>query len=329
MSYPNPASVMVWDGEMIDAPEPDRSVSPGFGVQCCRDVDHPADLSYPVIVEPKIDGFRFLVGGGRVISRSGSDYTHLLGHWAEAVGQVTRGYVDGEIQARFDPAVDGQRWRSAWGKTQSLLRSRKPEDVAQAKTDLVFHAFDRLSGQVFEAGMDPAPLKERKVVLGQIAEKLQALPWFHLVESSPAGDWHQVQALYHRYLNQGFEGLVIKQADEPYVPSEAQRFRRWLRIKPTNALDVEILGADPGTGRHAGVLGALEVRLPDGKIVRVGSGFSNAQRESFWADSEALIGRMVEIRIQADARAVATARHPVFVRLRPDKKGNPSQEDRS
>jgi DNA ligase 1 len=36
----------------------------------------------------------------------------------------------------------------------------------------------------------------------------------------------------------------------------------------------------PGKGKYAGMLGALQIKTEDGQIVKIGTGFSEAQRRS-------------------------------------------------
>jgi ATP-dependent DNA ligase len=101
----------------------------------------------------------------------------------------------------------------------------------------------------------------------------------------------------------GHEGLVLRQND------------RWIKVKPSEGYDVAISGFVEGRGKHHGRLGHVKTAMGG-----VGSGFSDAERESLWTEALAgrLIGQVIEVsclQITADGMF----RHPVFVRLRPDK----------
>ncbi|WP_441280815.1 hypothetical protein [Tardiphaga sp. 862_B3_N1_1] len=101
----------------------------------------------------------------------------------------------------------------------------------------------------------------------------------------------------------GFEGIVLRQGD------------RWIKVKPHETLDVPITGFSEGGGKHAGRLGVITTALGD-----VGSGFSDEERVALWAEANAgtLIGQVVEVSAM-ELSAAGKFRHPVFVRMRPDK----------
>ena len=78
-------------------------------------------------------------------------------------------------------------------------------------------------------------------------------------------------------VKQGGEGLMLHRANALY---ETGRSDALLKLKP--ALDAEgvVVRHLPGKGKYEGMLGALEIRLADGKLLRLGSGFSDEQRKN-------------------------------------------------
>jgi hypothetical protein len=99
----------------------------------------------------------------------------------------------------------------------------------------------------------------------------------------------------------GFEGLVLRQKD------------CWIKVKPEETHDVVITGYGEGRGRHLGRLGFINTSRG-----AVGSGFSDAERQSLWAKPERLIGQVVEVSCM-EFTSNGQFRHPFFVRMRPDK----------
>ncbi len=73
----------------------------------------------------------------------------------------------------------------------------------------------------------------------------------------------------------GGEGLVLRRADAPYA---AGRSAAMLKLKPLQDAEAVVLAHLPGQGRHAGRLGALQVRSDSGQVFHIGTGFSDAQR---------------------------------------------------
>lgn len=125
------------------------------------------------------------------------------------------------------------------------------------------------------------------------------LHWGRLINPSAA----EILAELRRATDRGFEGLVLRQRD------------RWVKVKPKETHDVFITGFSEGKGRHLGRLGFIDTAKG-----AVGSGFSDAERQSLWTEAMAgrLIGQMVEVSCM-EFTSNGQFRHPFFVRMRPDK----------
>jgi DNA ligase-1 len=121
---------------------------------------------------------------------------------------------------------------------------------------------------------------------------------------------------------EGYEGVMIKDLAAPYL---CKRTTHWLKYKPVITVDLEVVDVEEGTGRNLGRLGALVCSGTDhGKqiTVNVGSGFSDADRDSFWTDRDLVVGRTVEILcdvITQNQDGTYSLRFPRFVRFRDDK----------
>ena len=73
----------------------------------------------------------------------------------------------------------------------------------------------------------------------------------------------------------GGEGLVLHLAAAPYRTGRLDA-----RLKLTPELDTEatVIAHHPGRGKYAGQLGAFELRTPEGRQFRLGSGLPDALR---------------------------------------------------
>jgi DNA ligase-1 len=97
----------------------------------------------------------------------------------------------------------------------------------------------------------------------------------------------------------GYEGIMIK---DPAAVYETKRSVAWLKQKPYIEVSLTIVGVEEGTGKNEGRLGALIVEgVDDGKLIRtnVGSGLTDADRTTYWANADSIIGDIVEVRADA------------------------------
>ena len=78
----------------------------------------------------------------------------------------------------------------------------------------------------------------------------------------------------------GLEGLMAKRLDSSYSPGA--RGKDWLKLKPTETLDLVIAAADWGTGRRKGWLSNYHLAAKDGDEWRiVGKTFKGLTDEEF------------------------------------------------
>jgi DNA ligase-1 len=120
-------------------------------------------------------------------------------------------------------------------------------------------------------------------------------------------------------VEQGYEGIMIKDLGSPY---ECKRSSSWLKWKPTITVDLNIVAVEQGTGRNKDRLGALICEGEDNGrriTVNVGSGFSDSDRDQYWAARDQLPGRIVEVMADAITQnqdGSYSLRFPRFVRFR-------------
>ena len=90
---------------------------------------------------------------------------------------------------------------------------------------------------------------------------------------------------------------------------------RWIKVKPEETHDVAITGFVEGKGKHLGRLGYVTTDKG-----AVGAGFTDAERQLLWTEAVAkrLIGQVIEVSCM-EFTPNGQFRHPVFVRMRPDK----------
>ena len=195
--------------------------------------------------------------------------------------------------------LDGELWlgRKAFQRTVSIVRR---QDASDHWRELRFVIFDApgCSG-VFENRL---AFVERR-----LAEHRPAFaePLHHYRCRNPA---HLHEEL-DRIESLGGEGLMLRQPGSRY---EAGRSATLLKVKRFHDSDARVIGHQAGAGRHKGRLGALLVKLPDGTEFAVGTGLTDAERESPPA-----VGSVITFRYQ-ELTDRGVPRFPSFVRVRRD-----------
>lgn len=155
------------------------------------------------------------------------------------------------------------------------------------------HQFDRLSGVVRKDVPVDAEWRELRYMVfdlpgapGSFSQRVQGIqslvqmagqPWLQAVAQRPVASASELAIQLKKLVADGGEGLVLHRADALWAPGRSNVL---LKFKPVQDDDARVVGHLPGKGRHAGRMGALLLELPDGQRFALGSGFTDAQRES-------------------------------------------------
>jgi DNA ligase-1 len=294
-------------------------VVPVFACQLAHDSsNHETKVTGSKLVEVKLDGVRVLTvvyPDGRVnqYSRNGKElvnFEHIKEQFARTCSGITEPVVfDGEVMS---------------SSFQDLMKQVHRKSNVNA-SDAVLHLFDFLTLAAFEQGVWNRKQIER-------SEKLQAWKdlWREetpnievleqeLIDLNTVEGKSRFKEINEQAIDGGYEGIMIK---DPNAPYECKRTASWLKLKPFIEVSLEVVDVEEGTGRNVGRLGALVCSGTDlGKAITVncGSGFSDGDRDSFWANRHLLPGQIVEIRADAitmNQDGTYSLRFPRFLRFR-------------
>ena len=204
------------------------------------------------LVSEKYDGVRAVWDGVQLRHRSGRPIPAPA--WFAA--QLPRAPLDGELwlgRGRFD-ALSG------------IVRRERPVD----------DEWRQLRYMVFELPGASGSFAERVPRIEVIVRQCGS-PQLMAVEQAPAGDRDALQRRLAATLAQGGEGLVLHRADAAYATGRSDAI---LKLKPTLDTEAVVVAHHAGHGKYAGLLGALEVRTPEGRRFLLGSGISDALRRN-------------------------------------------------
>ena len=107
----------------------------------------------------------------------------------------------------------------------------------------------------------------------------------------------------------GGEGLILR---HPTAAHRGGRTTDVLKVKSKKDDEALVIGHEPGKGKHEGRLGALLCKLRSGVTFKVGTGFSDAERED-----PPPVGSVVTIQY-FELTEARVPRFPAYQRVRPD-----------
>jgi DNA ligase-1 len=305
---------------------------PIFGCQLATNSEGRPEMKGIKRLEPKLDGVRVLLmvipsdfGDVTTIcfSRNGKQFDNF-GHIEEQVREnwikIARGHQNALINGFV---LDGE----VIGNTfQELMRQARRKDNVQAE-DSVFNIFDIIPLDDFREGHWNAQLRKRIAILEHIRHVVDTMPNVELlphimVDLDTAAGKDQLERYAKDNVIAGFEGIMIKELEAPYI---CKRSTDWMKWKPIYDYDLTVVGVEEGTGKNVGRLGALVCEgSDDGKYitVNVGSGFSDADRDNYWTNSNTIIGQTAVViadAITQNQDGSYSLRFPRFKCFRDDK----------
>ncbi|HOM12994.1 MAG TPA: DNA ligase [Rubrivivax sp.] len=204
------------------------------------------------LVSEKYDGVRAIWDGRTLRFRSGAPVAAPAGF----------------IERLPNVPLDGELWlgRGRFEALSGVVRRRVPDEAA----------WMRVRYMLFELPGAEGTFAARAGRLQQLARRY-ADPSLVAVEQATLPSAEALQRRLEQVVRDGGEGLVLHRADAPYHTGRSPAL---LKLKPLHDAEAQVLAHLPGRGRHAQRLGALQVRSEGGTVFALGTGFSDAQRES-------------------------------------------------
>lgn len=276
---------------------------PTFTCQLATDsTDRPAKMKGIKRLECKLDGVRVLavVSGNActLYSRNGKEFVNFP--------QIAEAILDNRKAFQYGRSTGGHFVLDGEIVGESFQKLMKQ---AQRKTDvetsgMVYHIFDVIPLNEFKEGHCNLQQHKRIDWLESARARLEETDCLRIMNGLDVDlDTAQGHDVMDRFAKDavanGFEGIMIKDLDAPY---ECKRSSFWMKWKPTITVDLTVVGFEEGTGRNLGRLGAIIYEGVDNerKIrVNVGTGFSDSDRDEFWAIRDKLLGFIGEV--EADA----------------------------
>lgn len=233
------------------------------------------------LVSEKLDGVRAFWDGRTLRFRSGRPITAPV--WF--------------TQALPPTPLDGELWmgRHRFDEVSAAVRRQMPVDAQ----------WQQVKYKVFDRPGQPGTFAERVAQMGPLIEAV-GVPWLQAVVQQQGSDRAGLQRQLKQVTQDGGEGLVLHHAAAPWQSGRSDALRK-LKLQPDE--EGRVVAVQPGKGRHAGRMGALQVEMPSGQRFFLGTGFTDAQREAPPA-----IGSVVTYRYR-DRTATGLPKFASFLRV--------------
>jgi DNA ligase-1 len=259
-------------------------------------------ISYPKIIQPKIDGFRCVyIPGQGLVGRNGKKIRNknLELHFKTLFG-ITDYVFDGELYCHG----------IGFNKVASVLNS----DDKEVPEDLKYYIFDGMWWPEWKTQKCTSEYERR------LEETREQAPEenIEVLETEIVYDSDEVSQKFEEYIELGYEGAMLKDAFAKYEWKRVTLNSEVLmKIKSSFTEDCKTTGFVEGEGKYVGMLGKIIVDFK-GVSVGVGSGFSDKERKEIWKNRKKYLNVYAEIK-GMEVTVDKSIRHPIWVRWRLDK----------
>ncbi|MDD4862735.1 MAG: DNA ligase [Alishewanella agri] len=203
-------------------------------------------------VSEKLDGVRAYWDGKQLISRGGN------------IIQAPAWFT-----ADFPPRpLDGELWLARQQFAQILSTVSKQQPVSSEWQQLAYY--------IFELPQAEGTFTER-IRMMQLLVQQQNSPYLQVVPQFRVADRATLLATLTQLEQAGAEGLMLHHQDAHY---KTGRSADLLKLKTYQDAEATVIGYRPGRGKYQGMVGALIVRTPEGLEFAIGSGLTDALRQT-------------------------------------------------
>lgn len=203
-------------------------------------------------ISEKLDGVRGYWDGKQLISRQGHRYN--------APAWFTEGFPD--------TPLDGELWigREKFSLVSGTVRHKQADP----------QAWKKVSFMIFDMPTSTETFTKRVALMAEIAANSTS-PYLKMIKQIRVKNNKELQKLLENVLAKGGEGLMLHKGTAHY---QAKRSKDLMKLKKYQDAEAIVLKDLPGKGRNEGRLGAILVQTPEGITFKIGSGFSDQEREN-------------------------------------------------
>lgn len=256
----------------------DREAPP---LQLAKSFQSDIDISKYWVSE-KVDGIRAYWSGKKLITRKGNIIQ--APNWFTA--PLPKIPLDGELWIN----------RKEFELVSGIVRQKVPDD----------NKWRKVKYMLFDLPGSLQTFSHRKVQLAELVKR-SAIPHLQLVEQNRVNTELELHQLLKKTVAKNGEGLMLRHENSVY---QAKRSNDLLKLKIYQDAEAKVIAHFPGRGKNKGLMGSILVETKQGIKFKIGTGFSNQERQS-----PPVIGSTITYRFRGKTNK-GTPRFASFMRMR-------------
>jgi DNA ligase-1 len=202
-------------------------------------------------VSEKLDGVRGYWNGQQLLTRNGNALSPpqwFIENWPNT-------------------AMDGELWsaRGEFEQISACIRSTTSNGQCWRKLKLI----------IFDLPDQTVNFTDRITLMGKIVAATHS-PYLEMIKQQKLGSTKSLYRLLNKIVNNNGEGLMLHLASAHYKNG---RSKNLLKLKIHQDAEARVIAHLPGKGKYKGLLGAIKVQTSDGIVFKIGSGFSDKERQ--------------------------------------------------
>jgi ATP-dependent DNA ligase len=251
----------------------------------------PKAVVFPALAQPKLDGLRCIAiiedGKAKLFSRTQKPI-------------LTVPHIVAELEVLYkgmDIIIDGELYSHKLSADfNAITHLVKRDDVHPDSRTMELHQYD----VVGDTGW-----KER-------TKELSCGKYCMIVETVEVNSMEDLMEYQAKCIGQGFEGCMFRNPTGAY---ENKRSANLLKVKTFEDSEFKITGAEEGTGRLMGAIGAFTLVTEAGVAFKAKPACTLAQSQAYWRDRKSYVGKMGTVKFQGRTPD-GSLRFPVFKAVR-------------
>jgi DNA ligase 1 len=204
------------------------------------------------LVSEKFDGVRAIWTGNRLVTRKG----HTINAPTWFTAPLPAIWLDGELWLALNKFT----------QVSGIVRTKTPNN----------DDWQAIRYQIFDMPDANLPFRARYKNYTELVKQLN-VPHIKAVKQHHFASTELFTRYFTSVIAQGAEGVMLHRASAKYTSGRSAAL---LKLKPYVDAQAVVIEHLPGKGKYQGMLGAIKVITPQGRIVKIGTGFSDAQRKA-------------------------------------------------